>query len=468
MKKKLLVVFILGMFLLVSFSTSGERSKTRKFVSDNVNYEELYPVMRPSSYELEKWEADCANAKTTFIDPNLVDEIATTDSFSILDLLEYDVETRTQGGCPNCWAWPSTAVLAIALNVQKGIKDRLSVQFINTCGEEFSSGFNKIECCEGGNLDMFASFYRATDMAIPWSNTNAEWVDFRLPPFQCNQVTCSDIAKEPNYPIYDIRTENIPIRNVPEEEAIANIKNVLHQQKGVYFSVFYPDEENLNAFRNHWRNDGETDIYDLDYYCGHPWNSEEAAGHAMLICGYVDNPGETNDYWIVLNSWGPANYRPNGLLAFDMHMNYGCKYDNQYAFNARTLNVSFDPDVEAPEAPTINGPSSGSANTEYTYTLSAIDNQGDDVYFYIDWGDGTKTRWDGPHTSGESVEINHAWEEDGSYLVKAKAKDTNNKESVNTVLDVSIPRSKITYKPFLDFIKQFDIIYKLLIQMLNI
>ena len=467
MKKKLLVICILGMFLLVSISATGLNS-TKEIVEEYIDYEFAYPVMRSSTKTIEKWEEEAARAKTAFIDPNLVEEIATTESYSILDYLEYDAATRTQGSCPNCWAWPSTAVLAIALNVQEGIKDRLSVQFINTCGEEFTSGFNGIECCEGGTLDMFAAFYRTTDMAIPWSNTNAEWVDFRISPLQCNQVTCSDIAKFPNYPIYDIDPVNIPVRNVPEEEAIENIKNVLHQEKGVYFSVFYPDLENLNAFRDHWANDGETDIYDLDYYCGNSWNSEEAAGHAMLIVGYVDEQGENNDYWIVLNSWGTASGRPNGLLAFDMHMNYGCKYDSQYAFNARTLDVLFDPDVEAPQPPTINGPSSGNSAVEYTYELSAIDNQGDDVEFYIDWGDRKTTRWDGPHASGETVQFTHTWEEDGAYIIKAKARDTNYKESINTILEVSMPRKRSMDNPFFSFIKQFSILYRILSQLLNI
>jgi C1A family cysteine protease len=468
MKNKLIVVCILGMFLLVSFSATGIKSEIKNEIKNIDNYEDLYPVMRPSESTIERWQKNYEKAENVFIDPDLVEEIATTDSYSILDLLEYDIDTRTQGGCPNCWAWPSTAVLAIALNAQEGIKDRLSVQLINTCGEHYTSGFYRIGCCEGGNLDMFASFYNEIGIAIPWSNTNAEWVDFRLPPFQCNQVTCDEIAKEPNYPIYDMDVVNIPVRNVPEEDAIENIKNVLHQEKGVYFSVFYPDTENLDVFRAHWANDGETDIYDLDFECGKSWNNEEAAGHAMLIVGYVDDPGEDNDYWIVLNSWGPADSRPNGLLAFNMHMDYGCKYDNFYAFNARTLNISFEPDIEAPEAPTISGPSSGKPNTEYTYIVSTTDNQGDDVYYYVDWGDGDKTRWDGPHVSGEEVELSHTWESEETYYVRVKARDTNNKVSGWTLIDISMPRNKAIENPFLKFIKQFDMIYRLITQLIKI
>ena len=101
-----------------------------------------------------------------FIDPSLEEEIQNTESYSILDLLEYIPKERSQGRCGNCWAWPSTSVLAIALNVQKGIKDRLSVQFMNTCGEDYTSGMYKIECCGGGTLEMLADFYSNQAMEL--------------------------------------------------------------------------------------------------------------------------------------------------------------------------------------------------------------------------------------------------------------------------------------------------------------
>ena len=43
---------------------------------------------------------------------------------------------------------------------------------------------------------------------------------------------------------------------------------------------------------------------------------------------------------------------------------------------------------EPPYAPIINGPTYGKTGTEYNYTFSTIDPDGDDVYYYIHWGDG--------------------------------------------------------------------------------
>jgi C1A family cysteine protease len=443
--KKIIIILLLSFFCIVSSISTGfkieEKNLEKKVKNiDNDQYYNEYSVMRVNPNILERWEEDYNSAEIAFIDPDLEEKIELTESFNILDLLEYIPEERNQGRCSNCWAWPPTAILAIALNVQEGIKDRLSVQFINTCGIEYTTGMNKIECCEGGNIAMFADFYKNTNYAIPWSNTMAHWHDGS----RINCVTdCNEILKTPNYPIYDIDDVTIPIRGVPTDEAIENIKNVLHQQKGVYFSVFYPDLENLNTFRDMWRNEDEDFVYDLDYYCGNEVNSEESAGHAMLIYGYNDEEGTENDYWMVLNSWGINDNRPNGLLKWDMHMNYDCKYSNYFAFGANTLDVIFDPDPEAPEPPTIYGPSRIKPEVEYTYELTAIDPQGDDVYIYIKWDTGfSGSGWLGPFESGEKIQVSHKWDEEDNIILRARARDNNSNIGPWSSFEISISKIK--------------------------
>ena len=372
----------------------------------------------------------------------------------------YIPEERTQGGCGNCWAWPSTAVLAIALRVQEGIQEnRLSVQYINTCGELYST-FPKIECCGGANIRTLASFYQKTGIAIPWSNNNAHWQDHVIIG-QCKQVTCDEIAKVPNYPIASIKAERITTRNVPEKTAIDNIKNILHQEKGVYFAVQYADETDLNTFRDHWRNEDEEDVYDLDHYAGNPW-TEEGVGHAMLVAGYHDDENSNNsDYWIVLNSWGTTDGRPNGLLRWDMHMNYSLKYSTVSAFNVETLNVTFG---SKEPITTITGQLEGRPNKEYTFDVSASDPQEDKVYLYVNWGDGTNTDWQGPYESEEVIKFSHSWSE-GDYTIKAKAKDISGNEGPEQPFKISLPRSrsKVVDLPLLDFLKGNIRLYELIL-----
>ncbi len=428
--------------MLVSFNTPGLMGITSQ--AELVEDDRSLPVMLADTYFLQRYEHDYATEEVAYIDPTLLGKTRMTSDFSLLDLLYYVPAERTQGYCSNCWMWPSTSIVELALRVQEGVtENRLSVQYMNTCGELYPT--TQIGCCEGGTLSMLASFYRLTGIAIPWSNTNAYWQDYVLLG-QCQQCECDEIAKEPNYPISDIKSKSIPTHGVSEQTAIDNIKNILHQNRGVYFAVFYADEADIDNFRYFWKNQNENTVYDLDYYAGHPWIEEEAVGHAMLIVGYHDDENSNDsDYWILLNSWGVNSYRPNGLLRIDMHMDYSMKYVNstQYAFGAETLNVTFG---SAAPTTSITGPTHRKLNRNFTFDVSAMDPQGDDVYLSVDWGDGSSTTWLGPYNSGQVVQVSHTFPEKVNYTIKAKAKDVVGHEGKMQPL-------LLVYKPIIDFLE---------------
>lgn len=89
-----------------------------------------------------------------------------------------------------------------------------------------------------------------------------------------------------------------------------------------------------------------------------------------------------------------------------------------------------------PNTPSLSGTTTGWHNTEYSYTISATDDDGDDLKYYIDWGDGTNTGWMGWYSSGESVTKQHTWDEPGNYNVKGKAKDEFGEESDEVTLSI--------------------------------
>ena len=90
-----------------------------------------------------------------------------------------------------------------------------------------------------------------------------------------------------------------------------------------------------------------------------------------------------------------------------------------------------------------SGPTSGKAGTSYTYSTSTTDPDGDQVYYWFDWGDGTNSGWLGPYNSGQTVSASHTWSEKGSYNIKVKAKDTNDAESDwSDPLPITMPKSK--------------------------
>ena len=51
-------------------------------------------------------------------------------SMSLLSYLPYTPSQRDQGSCGNCWVWASTGALEIGHNINSGISDRLSIQYL--------------------------------------------------------------------------------------------------------------------------------------------------------------------------------------------------------------------------------------------------------------------------------------------------------------------------------------------------
>jgi len=78
-----------------------------------------------------------------------------------------------------------------------------------------------------------------------------------------------------------------------------------------------------------------------------------------------------------------------------------------------------------PDAPTIDGPKSGNSGVILTYKFETNDHEGDDVLYYVEWGDETIENWFGPYPSGQEVTATHSWDEDGVYDIRVKARDIN-------------------------------------------
>jgi hypothetical protein len=116
-----------------------------------------------------------------------------------------------------------------------------------------------------------------------------------------------------------------------------------------------------------------------------------------------------------------------------------------------------------PDKPTIYGLTSGNAGTEYEYTFVSQDIEADDLFFYIDWGDGNNTGWIGPYFAGGFVKKNHTWNEPGTFIIKAKSKDTCDAESRWGELTITIPRNKAAYSLLFQWLfERFPLLERLL------
>lgn len=127
-------------------------------------------------------------------------------------------------------------------------------------------------------------------------------------------------------------------------------------------------------------------------------------------------------------------------------------YEQQNLFEASDTAsvIVFDlPDNVPPCPPIIAGPKSGEVDEELTFQVVTGDYNGDNIFYWIDWGDGSNTGWVGPFPSDVEQEFTHAWSSEGDYEVKAKAKDDNESDESNwgNILTVNITPAK---KPALD------------------
>ena len=162
----------------------------------------------------------------------------------------------------------------------------------------------------------------------------------------------------------------------------------------------------------------------------------------------VDNA--SNEVWNMTELHVPkdAERLGNGnTLIAECGANRVIEVDSSGAIVWLKADLFYPTDVERlsnrpPDAPTITGETNGTKGTEYEYTFNAVDPNGDDVYYWIEWGDGTSTGWFGTYPSGEDVKVTHSWEKKGTYYITAKAKDVFGNVGPEGTLEVTMPKNK--------------------------
>ena len=107
----------------------------------------------------------------------------------------------------------------------------------------------------------------------------------------------------------------------------------------------------------------------------------------------------------------------------------------------------------APEKPILTGPSEGKTGVEYTFNVTTNDPDGDDVFYLFDWYTEVDSEWQGPVSSGATYSATHVFNENGSYSIKVKAKDSYDAESDwSDPLVITMPKDKQVDSLFFRFI----------------
>lgn len=142
-----------------------------------------------------------------------------------------------------------------------------------------------------------------------------------------------------------------------------------------------------------------------------------------------------------------AERLPNGnTLIADCGSNRVIEVDYSGSLVWQMTGLYYPTDVEnlfnyPPEVPDIDGPPTGRTKIEYDYNFSSCDPNDNDVKYYVDWGDGTtdETTF---HGSGEVLILSHIWDEEGNFIIKAKAEDIFGEGSDWSEFEVTIPRNR--------------------------
>ncbi|UCD12976.1 MAG: hypothetical protein JSW60_05260 [Thermoplasmatales archaeon] len=209
------------------------------------------------------------------------------------------------------------------------------------------------------------------------------------------------------------------------------------------------------------------DDHEGDYYGGTGWEDAESGqtdGVTYNETLTIDAPG---DYYFVAkaqvdqvyaNVLSPEVYGDDPYLRIIKERTNDSYYEmingtdgeeeiiGQSWWYSPIIHVIIVPETGSPSEPTIDGPTFGKPNTDYTYTLVSTDPEDEDVYYYIDWDDGTAEEWIGPYPSGEPINVTHSWSEMGDYEIRARAKDINGARGIwseKFPMHIGMPNLKI-------------------------
>ena len=181
-----------------------------------------------------------------------------------------------------------------------------------------------------------------------------------------------------------------------------------------------------------------------------------------------------NDVWLIR---GDINNNENWNITFGGSENDWCESISQtsdggyiitgttYSFGAGERDVwliKVESENKPPNKPKITGETNGKSGVIYTYTFNSTDPNDDDIYYYVEWGDGSVQPWFGPFESGVGGTATHSWSE-GTWIIRAQAKDTNDAESEWATLEITMPRKRAIHNPWLYwFFVKFAILERLL------
>jgi len=214
----------------------------------------------------------------------------------------------------------------------------------------------------------------------------------------------------------------------------------------------------------------------IDYNSSGPPSgpTEGAVGVEYTFCIKLPDNPECEPYYLIwdwgdgiISEWlGPyvageiicETYSWNEPGDYEIHVKIRDGCNNEYWLDPLIIHIVVN---NPPNTPTIKGLTSGKVGASYDYTIVAEDSDNTYIWYYIDWDDGSNTGWVGIYISGQEMIISHIFNEQGTYIIKAKAKDIYAAESNWGTIQVKIPRNFSMDNPILRFFEDRPFLYKI-------
>jgi len=160
----------------------------------------------------------------------------------------------------------------------------------------------------------------------------------------------------------------------------------------------------------------------------------------------------TGHYTILLSAPTMIDDTPSGRETGSGGVLVQCTSGGLTGYHVQTLVTLFD---NAPTTPSVNGPQTGRPKRPYNCTIVAADPDGDQITYFIDWGDNTSEEWPGVYDSNETITVGHYFLYIGTYNIKVKARDIYGAESEWGYLQVKMPISALyEHHPFLNMLER--------------
>ena len=200
----------------------------------------------------------------------------------------------------------------------------------------------------------------------------------------------------------------------------------------------------FQGFVSNW----EVNLFDISDY----------SGKTVLIgFQYVTESESVSQGWsidkITVNADGENKYEED----FE-------EYDNNDPWDDWIIKSDLNPENYPPYPPKIEGPKTGDLNKPVTFKFRASDPDKDPVSYYIEWGDDALTDWTEFSTSGSGYNENHTWSEEGTFTIKAKARDINKAESPWTEHKIKISKGRDRQSNSLLFTKLLERLFEQLLK----